>query len=613
MRIKNIKIENYKSLKNVEIKDLSNFVAFIGPNMAGKSNIFDALWFLHEGSMQNLKYAIEQRGNYEDTVWHKDTSEIIKLELSFNLDEALRDKLLKPLLDKKDQSTQKRIYNSHFLRELRYELRLAFREINPFYAEILSTANIDTAKSNLIIIEKRLDLDGQRCISKKINDLRIQFEKLLKGNDLGMLGSSKPPPWYDDSFKLAFYSDYNRFSEGPEDKIINILFSYIHSWRRLSPYRNIPNATRISSSTILKPSASNLTDIIHTLSSNDPDKFDKILPLLTCVIPDIKRLSTPVTQDTITAGLYEIGQPSSIFYKLSSFSAGIKNVLSIIVLLMASKDNGLVLIEEPEIHLHPSAIRNLVDNVLREHASNKQILFTTHSPTALINFNINNIFLVTRDDTRNTQIEVLSSENVVEVIEQLGIRPSDSLDYDMIIFVEGPYDADIYRVFAKKMNIDANSFCYIPTEGWTSMKYYANASILQKRRVKPNIIAVFDGDIDKKPTAKREKEKMLTKMNIPEENIFSLSLGEIECYLLNIETWYKTWPNLKIAKDELKQKFDEIIKSDKQKEQMEKLMKHLGLGDYTRKTAIKLVDNMSSIPPEIERILEHSKALIEQG
>lgn len=281
---------------------------------------------------------------------------------------------------------------------------------------------------------------------------------------------------------------------------------------------------------------------------------------------------------------------------------------------MTSKDNGLVLIEEPEIHLHPAALRNLI-NILHEHASNKQILITTHSPTALINFNINNIFLVTRDDTRNTQIEVLASENAVEVIKQLGIRPSDSLDYDMIIFVEGPYDADIYRAFAKKMNIDANSFCFIPTCGWTNMKYYANASILQKRRVKPNVIAVFDGDIDKRPTAKREKERMLVEMNVPEENIFNLLLGEIECYLLDTEAWYKTWPDLdtKIVKDELKQKFDEIIESDNQKERIKKLMEDLGLGEYTREIAIKIVDNMSSIPDEIKEILKHSKALIEQG
>ena len=37
MKLESIKIQNYKSLKNVEINDLGNLVAFIGSNVVGKS------------------------------------------------------------------------------------------------------------------------------------------------------------------------------------------------------------------------------------------------------------------------------------------------------------------------------------------------------------------------------------------------------------------------------------------------------------------------------------------------------------------------------------------------------------------------------------------------
>lgn len=146
------------------------------------------------------------------------------------------------------------------------------------------------------------------------------------------------------------------------------------------------------------------------------------------------------------------------------------------------------------------------------------------------------------------------------------------------------------------------------------MKYFANTSILQRRRVLTNIIGVFDGDIDRRPKAKKEKENMLSKMNVPKENIFNLSKGEIECYLLDEEAWFKTWPVLegKIAKDELGVRFQEIIDSDQQKEDMERLMEEFGLGRYDREVAVKLVKSIDSIPTDIEVVLNHTKLIINQ-
>ena len=47
MRIKKIKIKNFKSLVDFELEDLKPFCAFVGPNASGKSNIFEALEFLN--------------------------------------------------------------------------------------------------------------------------------------------------------------------------------------------------------------------------------------------------------------------------------------------------------------------------------------------------------------------------------------------------------------------------------------------------------------------------------------------------------------------------------------------------------------------------------------
>lgn len=45
MEIRELNIKNYKSIKDITIKNPNSFTVFVGPNAAGKSNIFEALEF----------------------------------------------------------------------------------------------------------------------------------------------------------------------------------------------------------------------------------------------------------------------------------------------------------------------------------------------------------------------------------------------------------------------------------------------------------------------------------------------------------------------------------------------------------------------------------------
>jgi len=57
--IKRVKIENYKSFKNLSI-ELRPLSVIFGPNAAGKSNFLDSLYFLSRAiNKKNLKEAFE--------------------------------------------------------------------------------------------------------------------------------------------------------------------------------------------------------------------------------------------------------------------------------------------------------------------------------------------------------------------------------------------------------------------------------------------------------------------------------------------------------------------------------------------------------------------------
>jgi predicted ATP-dependent endonuclease of OLD family len=70
-------------------------------------------------------------------------------------------------------------------------------------------------------------------------------------------------------------------------------------------------------------------------------------------------------------------------YDLNQMSSGEHQVLRILVGLAAdTAKNSIVLIDEVELHLHPTWQKKLIQ-VLREDESNNQYIFTTHSPTVL--------------------------------------------------------------------------------------------------------------------------------------------------------------------------------------------------------------------------------------
>ena len=68
MQIESIKIHNYKVLKDVEVKDVSNMAVFLGKNGAGKSTFFDVFGFLHDCLIGNVKTALTRRGGFYEVI-----------------------------------------------------------------------------------------------------------------------------------------------------------------------------------------------------------------------------------------------------------------------------------------------------------------------------------------------------------------------------------------------------------------------------------------------------------------------------------------------------------------------------------------------------------------
>lgn len=133
---------------------------------------------------------------------------------------------------------------------------------------------------------------------------------------------------------------------------------------------------------------------------------------------------------------------------LSQLGTGVSQLVMLLSFLYLNKERTLnVFIEEPEGNLHPEAVIQLV-KIIKENFKNHRFFITTHS-SVLID-QVDDEWAVHRVIRKENQASILypCSEVVqkYEVLDQLGIKASQLLQSNMVIWVEGPSD----RIYINK-------------------------------------------------------------------------------------------------------------------------------------------------------------------
>ncbi len=107
----------------------------------------------------------------------------------------------------------------------------------------------------------------------------------------------------------------------------------------------------------------------------------------------------------------------------------------------------IILIDEPELHLHPSVIKKFL-KILEKNNLQKQVVMTTHHPTLVQAKYLDKTWRVSRDADRSTSVYMFdehSSLDVDRLVQEINDDNSAMLFADKVLLVEGVSDSILMR------------------------------------------------------------------------------------------------------------------------------------------------------------------------
>lgn len=194
----------------------------------------------------------------------------------------------------------------------------------------------------------------------------------------------------------------------------------IYHFHDTSPSAGAKQTNDVSDNRTLKPNAENLAAFLYKLKQREPDYFENIEDTIRQVAPFFSRfhlVPSALNEDKIRLEWEEVG--SETVFGPAALSDGTLRFMCLATLLLQPTLPSLILIDEPELGLHPAAIQILSGLLL--HASTRtQLIVGTQSVTLINQLQPEDVWVVDREDNQSV-FRALKSENMSAWIEEYSL------------------------------------------------------------------------------------------------------------------------------------------------------------------------------------------------
>ena len=163
-----------------------------------------------------------------------------------------------------------------------------------------------------------------------------------------------------------------------------------------------------------------------------------------------------------------------------------------------SRIPSIIVVEDPEIFLHPQ-LQKTCSEILYRLSKKNQVIFKTHSPDLLFNFSIRQIRQVVLDEERYSVIR--EKADLCQILDDLGYGANDLLNVSFVFIVEGKQDKSrlplllekyYSEIYDDKGNLTRISI--ITTNSCTNIKTYANLKYMNQVYLRDQFLMIRDGD-----------------------------------------------------------------------------------------------------------------------
>ena len=342
-KIESIKIQGFRSLADVELTDLPNAAVLIGPNGSGKSNLFLFLQMLQ----QMLRYRrlgefVARHGGADDQLFGG-SAETSELTGSF----AIR--------DGKNQHT--------------YGLSLSFAPSNTFV-----------------------------CTGEELNSKRADYPENIgwvfpggsRESGIASLASEDP---IDDIAKSSSYDPGLGAITRSIAEVREIIGKLaIHQFHNTDFNSNVKKSWDVTDSAHLRPDGGNLAAVLHRLEQEESKRYDYICKLINRILPAFDRFDLEESYGKVLLRWKAKGSDKTMGAHLTS--DGSLRYFCLVTLLNLPDEMlpSVILLDEPELGLHPSAV-GLVGAMIKRMSRHRQVIVATQSPLMVDEFAPDEIFV----------------------------------------------------------------------------------------------------------------------------------------------------------------------------------------------------------------------------
>ena len=211
-----------------------------------------------------------------------------------------------------------------------------------------------------------------------------------------------------------------------------------------------------------------------------------------------------------------------------------------------SRIPSILMIEDPEIFLHPK-LQKVSGEILYRLSRKNQVIFSTHSPNLLANFNSRKIRQIVLDGEGYSKM--CEKTDVSAILEDLGYTASDLMNVNFVFIVEGKQDKSRLPLLIRKYYSETydesgklSRIAIITTNSCTNIKTYANLKYMNQIYLRDQFLMIRDGDGKDRMELGRQLCRYYEQRNLEDvdtlpkvrpENVLILKYYSFENYFFN--------------------------------------------------------------------------------